>query len=489
MSKGYQNNIHEIILEDALAGYWDWDIPAGVIYFSPAFKNMLGYSDVEFPNAADYWRSIIHPLDLIEVRNRLAKHTAGKTKKYSQELRYKRKDGDWQWILCTGRIIERDGDKPTRMVGCHLDISEQKQIEEELRQSQKRFEGAFKHSAIGMAIISLKGDWLKVNERICKIVGYTEEELLTKTFQDITHPDDLDADLNHVKELIDSKRESYQMEKRYFHKDGHTVWVLLSVSLVRDLAGKPLYFISQIDDISFRKKAEYKLDKAFKELEAHNLRLLDFAYIVSHNLRSHSTNLDMLLEFRKKVDNPSDKEILDTQLEEISHKLNDAVYHLNDVVQIQLKRNENQQELNLYEYAQKAIQHFKNHISELKAEVVNQIPKKATVVFHPDYLDSVLQNLISNALRYSHPERKPYISLTYTNGSETQKLSVTDNGLGIDLNRFSKKLFGMYKTFHRHKEARGIGLFLTKNQVEAQGGKIIVESIPEEGSTFTIEFQ
>jgi len=129
------------------------------------------------------------------------------------------------------------------------------------------FENAFNYAAIGMSLIAPDGRWLRVNQAICDIVGYKREELLNLTFQDITHPDDLNTDLAYVNELLDGQIKSYQMEKRYFHKDGNIVWVLLSVSLVKNSNGKPKFFISQIQDITKRIKAEKDLKKALAEVK------------------------------------------------------------------------------------------------------------------------------------------------------------------------------------------------------------------------------
>ena len=116
------------------------------------------------------------------------------------------------------------------------------------------FEKAFESSAIGMALVSLNGKWIKVNESLCQILGYSKKEFLCLDFQSITHPDDLDADMTLVQEVLDGHRESYQMEKRYFHRNGSVVWATLSVALVRNEDGSPKFFISQIQDITARKK-------------------------------------------------------------------------------------------------------------------------------------------------------------------------------------------------------------------------------------------
>tara|TARA_R110001583_G_scaffold111032_3_gene260095 strand:+ start:5832 stop:7598 length:1767 start_codon:yes stop_codon:yes gene_type:complete len=134
-----------------------------------------------------------------------------------------------------------------------------KRISEKIVESEEKFKNAFEYSAIGMALISPKGKWLKINTKLCQIVGYSEEELLSMTYKDITHPNDRANDLNFTTQLLAGAIESYTLEKRYVHKQGNTVWVLLAVSLVRDKVGTPLYFVSKINDITDRKITEEKL--------------------------------------------------------------------------------------------------------------------------------------------------------------------------------------------------------------------------------------
>jgi PAS domain S-box-containing protein len=133
--------------------------------------------------------------------------------------------------------------------------------------SNSLFESAFQHAAIGMALLSPEGRWLRVNQSLCELTGYTRDELLKITFQDITHPDDLNLDLANVEKLLAGTIRNYQMEKRYFHKDGSIIWVMLSVSLVRNDGGLPLFFISQISDITARKAAEHRLREADTEID------------------------------------------------------------------------------------------------------------------------------------------------------------------------------------------------------------------------------
>jgi PAS domain S-box-containing protein len=139
------------------------------------------------------------------------------------------------------------------------------------QQLEQIFQSAFTDAPVGMAIVALDGHWLDVNPSLCEIVGYSKEELLQMTFQNITHPDDLSADLAFVHQLLEGEIRSYKMEKRYFHKNGHIIWVLLSGSMTRDAANQPLYFIAQITDISERKYAE----EALRQSEARYRTLFD----------------------------------------------------------------------------------------------------------------------------------------------------------------------------------------------------------------------
>lgn len=172
----------------------------------------------------------------------------------------KRANGEIFPIEISGRVQIINGEKVLLVVV--RDITERKRAEDLRLESEKRFSSAFEYASIGMALVTTEGRWARVNRAVCSLLGYSEEELLQKTFQDITHPDDIQSDLNYVNQLLEGKINSYQMEKRYFHKSGHVVWVLLSVSLVRDDQGKPQHFISQIQDITDRRESELALIKS-----------------------------------------------------------------------------------------------------------------------------------------------------------------------------------------------------------------------------------
>jgi len=146
--------------------------------------------------------------------------------------------------------------------GVIRDITERKRTEGELREARDRFRSVFDHAPIGVAVVSPEGRYLQVNRSLCEILGRSEDELLNTTWQEITHPEDLASSLAYARRIVEGEIPRYHLEKRYLHADGHTVWASLSVSLVRDSEGGPLYFVAQIQEVTKRKEAERKLREA-----------------------------------------------------------------------------------------------------------------------------------------------------------------------------------------------------------------------------------
>lgn len=247
-------------LEGNGEGVWDWSIADDKVIFSDKLITMLGYDPDEFQPHLSEWANRIHPDDRAHVEKAIAELLNGNQLDYHNEHRMLCKDGTWKWILDRGTVIERDDEgNAIRAVGTHSDISWRKEAEINLRQSEEQFRNAFDTAAIGMALVSNKGQWLKVNHALCEMLGYQEDALLQMTFMDITHPDDLDLDQLYVKKLVKGELNHYQMEKRYLHKNGQIIDVLLSVSVVNDADGKVAHFVSQIVDITARKNEQERI--------------------------------------------------------------------------------------------------------------------------------------------------------------------------------------------------------------------------------------
>src|SRR5918997_2308912 len=177
----------------------------------------------------------------------------------SYEVTARAADGTEKILSATGSPIFDAEGSYAGAVQTIVDVTERRRSEQELREAEELFRGAFDDAAVGMALNNLDGRFIQVNRSLCEMLGYEEEELLGFTFRDISHPEDLDVSVSRVRELLEGEREGYQLEKRYLHADGRPVWAALSVSAVRDPAGNPLYLIAQMQDITERKEAEARL--------------------------------------------------------------------------------------------------------------------------------------------------------------------------------------------------------------------------------------
>jgi diguanylate cyclase (GGDEF)-like protein/PAS domain S-box-containing protein len=198
-------------------------------------------------------QELTHPDDRAADLEAAERIFAGERSTHQCEKRCVRPDGSIVWALANLTFLRDEAGEPLGWVGQFQDVTTGRDAEE-------RFRLAFEHAPIGIALVAPDGRFLRVNRPLCEMLGYDEPALLAATFQDITHPDDLDADLGHVQAMLDGEIRTYEMEKRYFRADGSVIWVLLSVSLVRDDAGRPRYFISQIQDIDERKQAHGELE-------------------------------------------------------------------------------------------------------------------------------------------------------------------------------------------------------------------------------------
>ncbi|MGZ6646160.1 MAG: PAS domain S-box protein [Solirubrobacteraceae bacterium] len=246
------------LFRTAPAGMVVGDQSGAVLAVNPAFCAIVERGQDELLGRD--FRAITHPDDIAADESALRELASGARSEYAREKRYVRPDGSPVWVKLRGTVAI-DPETGARVFVAHVvDISEHRRRDQALAEAEDRFRSAFDNAPIGMALVSPDGRFIKVNRALCDLTGYSETDLLIRTFQAITHPNDLDADLAHVQDVLADRRRSYQMEKRYFHADGHIIWVTLSVSLVRDAGGEPLYFISQIEDISSRKQRERALE-------------------------------------------------------------------------------------------------------------------------------------------------------------------------------------------------------------------------------------
>lgn len=456
----------------------------------------LGIWERNLVTGAYFWNSIIYQLLEVPVDHQTTLDEALKFYKEPQRIRdilteatqtglpqtieaeLVTAKGNNRWMKVRVAALLQDG-KCIELYGTLEDITQEVTMRNLLKEREQRFGQAFSHAPIGMALVSLKGEWIKVNRSLSDMLGYSEEAFLNHTFQEFTYPDDLESDLSLLQQLIAGEINTYSMEKRYYHQKGYLIWALLNVSLVRDEYGQPLYFISQIKDISEQKRnAEIITNQ--------NNRLMNFAHIVSHNLRSHTGNIHMLARMIEEESDQQEKDSMLTMLKDNAKTLLETLSHLNEVVNTQQSNHTKSKQLNLLREVKRVADILAPSLKESEGKVCMNIDPDLSIDFDPAYLESVLINLISNGIKYRDPVRKLCINIEAFTGDGKLTLNIRDNGLGMDLNKHGNKLFGLYETFHGHPDARGVGLFLVKSQVEAMGGKITVSSAPGEGSCFSI---
>jgi PAS domain S-box-containing protein len=239
-------------------------------FLSEEIQALCGYPASDFiNNRVRSFSSVVHPDDLPITY--AAAQAIERQESFELTYRLLHADGHSVWVREKGRGEYDSHGELQWISGFIWDISDRKAVEDQLRLSQQRFSNAFSTAPQGMALVSLQGNWLEVNDQLCEMLGYSREQLLQTDFQHITHPDDLNADLQNVAELLAGEVSTYQMEKRYLDSQGRIIWVLLSVSLVRDSYNQPVHFVAQIQDFSERIANEM----AVREREDYLHALLD----------------------------------------------------------------------------------------------------------------------------------------------------------------------------------------------------------------------
>jgi len=363
----------------------------------------------------------------------------------------------------------------------------------ELRLSEERFSNAFVHAPIGMAFVSLQGHWLKVNDSLCRLLGYSFEEFASKTFQELTHPDDLQTDLEHVQDLVAGRTNSYHMEKRYFHKDGHTVWAELGVSLVLDKQGEPLYFISQIQDITDGKEAMTRQKELTQKALAAERAKSEFLAIMSHEIRTPLNGIIGMASI-----------LADTQLDETQRDCVDTLATsgesllsvINDILDFSKvesgKMTLEHRPFNLQKCIEEALDLFSTQLRAKGLEAAYLIAPDIPIDLMGDALRlrQILVNLIGNAVKFTGRGGEIVLNVDLQKQSDEGYLlvfSVADTGIGIAPEAVVK-LFRAFQqvdtSTSRKYGGSGLGLAISKRLTELMGGTMWVESTVSKGSTF-----
>ncbi|MEH6407980.1 MAG: PAS domain S-box protein [Leeuwenhoekiella sp.] len=466
-------------------GYWEVDIENKTIYWSTVTRIIHETPENYKPTLQEginfykegYYRNKITKLVAEAIRS---------GKAYSTELILVTPKGKEVWVRARGEAQFEDG-KCVRLLGTFQDISEAKNREMVLQKSEERFRLAFRNTLIAFILIDAQTLKIKdVNLAAKEIFGYSRDEFVNLEINDIVYPEDIESNSLNITRLLSKQDDRLSFEKRFLHKNGDVIDARIFLSVTFDqYDSTPATLIAQIQDISELKKKSKAVDKFIDVTTRQNNRLIDFAHIVSHNLRSHTSNISMLLDFIEKETQDDEKELQFNMLKRASNMLSETIEHLNGVIALDIDK-QDKIWLNLYDYTVQNIASIQGLIIRSKTEIINDIPKSFRILAVPAYLDSILLNLLTNALKYNNPDKKSWIKLSAEVKNDCAIFIIEDNGRGIDLERHRKKIFGLYKTFHDHPEARGLGLYMTKRQIEVMGGEIKIESKVNQGTKFKI---
>nr|WP_246476323.1 CHASE domain-containing protein [Roseibium litorale] len=365
-------------------------------------------------------------------------------------------------------------------VGIIEDISSKRKQQDALQSSEETFRSAMQFASIGMALVAPDGRWLKVNSALCGLLGYDEEELLSMDFQSISHPSDLEEDLKLTEETFSGLRDSFQLEKRFIHRDGHAIWVHLSTALVRDTAGEPKYFVSQILDISERRE----MDRIKSE----------FISIVSHELRTPLTairgSLGLLIgSMQDKI--PETGMRMLTIAQQNSERL---TLLINDILDIDKIASGNMhydiQSEGLAQLLTESLEANQPYADRFDITLeLKDIDEDLEIPVDRQRFLQIMANLLSNAVKFSPPGGK--VEVLAETGETSVLVSVRDYGQGISP-EFHSRIFGKFNqqdsSGTRAKGGTGLGLHITKQLVEQMHGKISFTSEVEAGTTFVVEF-
>lgn len=497
----YKNKIYQELLETKLRfeiaikagnmGVWEfW--PTEKKYFSDKnLKTLYRFDENELTDNIDDWSALVYKDDRELMSSTFDDFLRSKGREFTFEHRVYRKDGSIGWVVDHGLLFEGDSEKPLRLIGTTTDITERKEAEIELQKSEEKFRNVFEGSGIGMAILSLDGQFTKVNRVFCEMLGYSEVEIIQTNFRDITHPGDMEKSIGLVKDLLKSESsESSLIEKRYITKMGEIIWTLATVSLIKDFDGKPLYFIIQIQNITKRKKNEDQIIKYAEELKNLNAAKDKFFSIISHDLRSPFNSLLGLTEFISHSFNEmKPAEIKDSILNiyNSSKQVYNLILNLLEWSMLQSGRLKvDKSVINLAELGIEIMNLYKESANNKKLELVNNINENILVYADKYMIDTIVRNFVSNSIKFTNPGGKIIIK-GIINGDNAE-VSVTDTGIGISPEN-QKNLFRIDEQFRRDgtasEKGTGLGLILCEEFIKKNSGVLWVESEEGKGSRFS----
>ncbi|MFV8375550.1 PAS domain S-box protein [Flavobacterium sp. LB1P71] len=362
------------------------------------------------------------------------------------------------------------------------DISERKNIEEKL----KLLSLAASETTDTIVIANPNGKAIWVNQAYLDLTGLDMKEVIGQRPGYLSKGPETDVEVTATMREAIRNKESIKIIILNYNKKKEKYWFELNITTVFDSQNNFINFVGVGRNVTNRINKEIELKHLLEVTSHQNNKLYNFAHIVSHNIRSHTSNLAMVVDVIENTDDITEKLSYFDLFKEGTEKLSETIEYLNEIITIQQKTNIEKTKISLKREIEKTKKALSLAIKESKITITHTIPDELMVNVIPAYLDSILLNLFTNAIKYKSPERNAFLKIGYEIDENFTVITFKDNGLGLNLKKNGHKIFGMFKTFHGNDDAKGIGLFITKNQLEAMDGKIEVESEIGLGSIFKV---
>lgn len=483
-----QNEKYDLVLESINAGVWERNLVTGSEWWSDKFYELLGYKPGEikasFYNFQNY---LLHPDDVKKVEQAIAADLA-KNQPHLLEVRLLHKDGNYYWFETAGSVKHNAEGRPEKMVGSIINRHKKVTLEAELEDIRYLLNETGKITKAGGWEFRFDGSGSAWTPHVFDIF-----EISNQT------PPSVEESINFFKgasrEIISSAFDKlvafgrpYDLELQMLTAKGNRKWIRTTGKPLLNSEGKSIGAAGMVQDITCQKERELELIRINEMNTEQNKRLNNFAQIVSHNLHSHAGNISSLINLFEISQTAEEKTEVLQHLKKMSGSLNNTIDELHHLVRAQNDVASVKTDVSFESVFKNVLNILRPNTRQANAVIESDFEPCACIRYVPAYLESILLNLISNSLKYHHPQRAPHIMVKTYQKNNSCFLSVSDNGSGIDLERNHDQIFGMYNTFHANPDARGIGLYITRTQVESLGGKIYVCSTPGEGTTFTIQF-
>ncbi len=463
-------------------------------YVSESSFNILGYMPEEMEGKDPY--EFIHEEDIKLTRNELHDTALrGETDSISA-FRYRHKNGHYVRLQTISQPVLDETKTVKDIYTSSRDVTREYDQRKKLEQLTRLFENISGLSGVGAWEYNLttkKIYWTKEVFTVHELDGDVEPTLeeglnfFPKHAQDKLNVAIVEAIAHKTPYLLELPFTTAKGNKRWVRTFGKPHFENGNVSML----------FGAFQDITEARNREVQLREKNKELEVltaslseKNIQLQDFSQIIAHNMRAPVGNLKTLSMFLNKAEDKAEAEMIANQIDDSVLSLNETFEELMEVLKVKTETSFKIKTVEIEEVLKKVLSLFKGDIKRLNAKIIFDLKDFKSIETSSIYFTSIFTNLISNAFKYSNPEVS--FQLMLQSGITEKRvpyITIKDNGLGIDLQKHGKKLFKLHKVFHRHPDAKGFGLFMTKNQVQAIGGEIKVESIPMEGSAFTVYFK